>query len=193
MNKRLTAKDLINVGIYTALYLVVFFVVGMLNAIPFLYPISYVYLPIVTGIPFMLFITRVEKFGMVSIMGTILGLFWYFMGYTWLAPLVYIPMGIIADVVMKSGNYRNFKVNTIGFWLFSCGELGCQAPMWILTDTYMAGVKEQMGAQYASQLAKFMPPWMGIVAIGLIFIGAVIGANLGRKMLKKHFQRAGIA
>ena len=29
-NKKLKAKDLINVGIYTAIYIVIFFVVGML-------------------------------------------------------------------------------------------------------------------------------------------------------------------
>ena len=35
---KLNAKDLINVGIYTAMYLVVFFVIGMLNAFPHLLP-----------------------------------------------------------------------------------------------------------------------------------------------------------
>ena len=35
-NKKLKAKDLINVGIYTAIYIVFFFVAGMLNAIPVL-------------------------------------------------------------------------------------------------------------------------------------------------------------
>ena len=67
-SKNLNAKDLIHVGIYTAMYLVVFFAVGMLNAIPFLYPLEYLLSPILTGIPFMLFLTKVEKFGMVSIM-----------------------------------------------------------------------------------------------------------------------------
>ena len=43
-NKKLKAKDLINVGIYTAIYIVFFFVVGMLNAIPVLYPFLYVLL-----------------------------------------------------------------------------------------------------------------------------------------------------
>ena len=35
---KLNAKDLINVGIYTAMYLVVFFVIGMLNAFPIFLP-----------------------------------------------------------------------------------------------------------------------------------------------------------
>ena len=62
---KLNSKDLINIGIYTAMYLVVFFVVGMMNAVPILYPISLFFVPIVTGIPFMLFATKVKKSGMV--------------------------------------------------------------------------------------------------------------------------------
>ena len=85
MKKGLSAKDLINVGIYTAIYLVIFFVVGMMNAIPILYPAIYLLIPIITGIPFMLFLTKIEKFGMITIMSIIIGVFWYLMGYTWLA------------------------------------------------------------------------------------------------------------
>lgn len=190
--KGLTARDLINVGIYTAIYLVIFFVTGMLGAIPFLYPALYILVPIVTGIPFMLFLTKVKKFGMVSIMSVIVGVFWYFMGYTWLPIVVFIPCGVIADLVLKSGNYKSFRKNVIGFWLFSCGMIGCQAPMWIMADTYMAGVSQSMGEQYAAGLAKYMPPWMGIAAVVILLVGSILGALLGRKMLKKHFERAGI-
>ena len=49
---RLNTKDLINIGIYTAMYLVVFFVIGMLNAFPVFYPISLFVAPLITGIPF---------------------------------------------------------------------------------------------------------------------------------------------
>ena len=49
-----------------------------------------------------------------------------------------------------------------------------------------------MGEQYASELAHYMPSWMGIAAIAIIFIGSLLGALLGHKMLKKHFERAGI-
>lgn len=78
---KLKAKDLINVGIYTAIYIVIFFVVGMLNAIPVLYPLLYVLIPLISGIPFMLFLTKIEKFGMVTIMSVICGVFWFLMGY----------------------------------------------------------------------------------------------------------------
>lgn len=191
-NEKLNAKDLIHVGIYTAIYLVVFFVIGMLNAIPFLYPLTYLITPILTGIPFMLFLTKVEKFGMVSIMGIILAVFWYLMGYTWIPTLTYIAAGLLSDLVFRLGKYKSFKFDVIGYWIFSCGMIGCAAPMWLLTATYMEQVRDSMGDGYVEGLSRFMPSWMGLAAIGIILVSASLGALLGRRMLKKHFERAGI-
>lgn len=191
-SSKLNAQDLINVGVYTALYLVVYFVVGTLGAIPIVYPFLFVVWPIVTGIPFMLFLTKVKKPGMVFIMALILGLFWFLIGYTWLPVLSYIIFGLIAEIIFKVAEYKKFKLLTIGYWIFSCGSLGCQAPIWLMADTYMSSVRDSMGDQYADQLAYYMPWWMGVAAFGIMLISAIIGALLGRKMLKKHFERAGI-
>ena len=62
--------------------------------------------------------------------------------------------------------------------------------MWVMADTYMAGIEQSMGTQYASELARYMPSWIGIAAIAIIFVGALLGSLLGHKMLKKHFERA---
>lgn len=191
--KGLNTKDLINVGIYTALYLAVYFVIGMLTAIPIVYPVLFLIWPIVTGIPFMLFITKVKKPGMVFIMALILAVVWYLMGYTWIPLVSYIIFGILSEIVFKISNYKDFKKIVLGYWLFSCGGLGCQAPIWLMTDSYMASVRDMMGDKYANQLLQYLPKWMGIAAFGLMLVGAIIGANLGKKMLKKHFERAGIA
>lgn len=192
-SNKLNAKDLINVGIYTAIYLVVFFVIGMLNAIPVLYPLTYFIAPVVTGIPFMLFLTKVDKFGMVSIMGVILAVFWYLMGYTYIPTITYILAGVLSDLVFSFGKYKSFKFDVIGYWIFSCGMIGCAAPMWLMTATYMEQVRVAMGDEYVAGIAKYMPSWMGFAGIGIILVSSIIGAFLGRKMLKKHFERAGIA
>ncbi|MCC7549957.1 MAG: MptD family putative ECF transporter S component, partial [Methanobacterium sp.] len=65
---RLNTKDLITTGIFTAIYIVIFFACGMLGYIPILLVFLPLICPIVTGIPFMLFLTKVKKFGMVTIM-----------------------------------------------------------------------------------------------------------------------------
>ena len=55
---KLTGKDLINVGIYSAMTLVIFFVVGLLTALPVVYPFLFLIWPIVCGIPMMLYYTK---------------------------------------------------------------------------------------------------------------------------------------
>ena len=72
--KKLTGKDLINVGIYTAMTLVIFFVVGLLTALPVVYPFLFIIWPIVCGIPMMLYYTKIQKFGMLTITGIIGGI-----------------------------------------------------------------------------------------------------------------------
>ena len=189
---KLNSKDLINIGIYTAMYLVVFFVVGMMNAVPVLYPVSLFAVPIVTGIPFMLFTTKVKKSGMLFIMALILGLFWFALGYTWTPLVTYCLAGLLAELIFRAAKFQNFKLLVVGYCVFSWGAIGCTLPMWIMTDTYMAHIEEEMGSQYVAELMHYMPWWMGILALGIIFVGGIIGALLGKKMLKKHFKRAGI-
>ena len=71
---KLQAKDLINVGIFTAIYFVLFFAGMMLGYIPIFIPLLGLVCPIICGIPFMLYLTKVKKFGMVTLSGIILGL-----------------------------------------------------------------------------------------------------------------------
>ena len=37
-----------------------------------------------------------------------------------------------------------------------------------------------------------MPSWMMYAGFLILFVGGICGALLGHKMLKKHFERAGI-
>ena len=107
--KKLTGKDLINVGIYTAMTHVIFFVVGLLTALPVVYPFLFIIWPIVCGIPMMLYYTKIQKFGMLTITGIIGGIFFYLIGYGWIGLLGWVLGGILSDVVLKIGGYQKFK------------------------------------------------------------------------------------
>ena len=124
--KKLTGKDLINVGIYTAMTLVIFFVVGLLTALPVVYPFLFIIWPIVCGIPMMLYYTKIQKFGMLTITGIIGGIFFYLIGYGWIGLLGWVLGGILSDVVLKIGGYQKFKADlaagTLGEVYIFCGE-----------------------------------------------------------------------
>ena len=66
--KKLNAKDFINIGIFTVIYFVMFFITGMLGYIPIFAVIIPLVLGILGGIPFMLFLTKTGKFGAATIM-----------------------------------------------------------------------------------------------------------------------------
>ena len=55
---KLKGRDLINIGVFGAIYFVILFAVAMLGMIPIFLPLLSVLVPIVGGIPFMLFLTK---------------------------------------------------------------------------------------------------------------------------------------
>ena len=194
MNKTnaLNGHDLMNIGIFGAIYFVVLFVVAMLGIIPIFLPLLSVFVPIVGGIPFMLFLTKVKKPGMIFIMGIIMGLLMLLTGMgVW--PLVTGAIAsLIAEVVLRSGNYRSAHHAIIAYGCFSLWIFGNYMPLFLNSAEYFAQ-RASLGQAYADAVSQLMPNWMAIVLLIACFICGIVGGLLGQKVLKKHFEKAGIA
>lgn len=193
MDKRLNAKDFINIGLFTALYFLLFFATGMLGYIPVLLLLLPVLCPLVVGVVFMLYLTRVNKFGMVTIMGTLLGLLMMLTGHTWTILPFSVGFSLLGDLILQAGNYRGWKSILLGYIAFSEWLMGLIFPMFFMRDNFFAVTRDGYGATYADTLMRITPPWVFYVMVAFVAIGAVAGAYLGKALLKKHFQRAGIA
>lgn len=191
MNK-LSVKDLITVGIFTAIYLVVFFVTFMIGYIPFFIPFLGFICPIVCGIPFILYVMKIDKFGMVTLTGTILGIAFTVMG----SGLIMIPFGIIfgliGDFIMKSGGYKEWKSIARGYAIFSLWMMGFVVRMFIARDQYFKEVGKSYGQDYVNVLESITPLWTLPVMFILTVLGGLVGAWLGKKMFSKHFKKAGL-
>lgn len=192
-NNKLEGKDLINVGIYTAIYLVIFFVIGLLSTIPVIYPLLMFILPVICGIPMMLYYTKIKKFGMLTITGIINGIFFFLIGYTWIAIAFWTTFALLADLVLKFGGYNKFKITVLSYCIFVMGEMGCHAPLFLAGESYWDNIRTSMGDQYAETLMMMMPHWLFYVGFLVLIMGGLCGAAIGHKILKKHFKRAGIA
>lgn len=193
MNKKLEVKDLINVGIFTALYIVCYFATGMLGYIPIFMVLIPLLCPIVAGIPFMLFATKVEKFGMITIMGTIMGLFMFLTGHMWFVMIFGVVFGLLGDLVCKIGDYKSKKWTVLGYAVFSEWCLGAVLALFFsFREDYFRTIREGYGDVYADQLYAYTPNWLFYIMIVLAFVGGTLGALLGIKVLKKHFAKAGI-
>lgn len=60
-SSRLQGKDLMNIGIYSAIYCVIVTGVAMLGYIPIMMPMLCALVPLIAGVPFMLFLTKVKE------------------------------------------------------------------------------------------------------------------------------------
>ena len=108
--KKLKARDFITIGIFTAILWVVQMVIMYLGFLsPFIVAGYAVLIPIVTGIPMMLYYARIEKFGMLTITSVIVAILLFIFGMGFLGAPICIAAGVIADLIAKSGEYKSWK------------------------------------------------------------------------------------
>jgi len=190
--KKMGVKDLINTGIYTVIHLVLFIVAGLLSYVPifsFLFPII---IAILCGIPFVLFLTKAKTFGMITIMGTLLGLIIFAMGQGFYAIITGVICGFIADLIHKAGEYKSWKHMVASFCVFSEWAIGSMLPMWILKDSFFETTRKMQGDAFVDALEPLITVGGLALLIVLTVAGALVGAFIGKAVLKKHFVRAGI-
>lgn len=193
MNNKLQAKDLINIGIFTAIYFVVFFATGTLGYIPILLVLVPLICPIAAGIPMMLYVTKVNKFGMITITGVICGLLMFLTGHN-VYPIITAPVcGFLYDVILLVTKYKSSKAVIFGYGIFSMWLMGMMAALFFATDSYTQMMVTNYGEEYVSVLRSITPSWTFPMYTAFAFIGGIIGALLGKSVLKKHFIKAGIA
>lgn len=190
---RLGGKDLINIGIFTAIYFVVVFAVACLGFIPILMAAICGIIPLIAGIPYMLFLTRARKFGMITILGLLTGIIMFITGMGYFSIATGLICGLIADLIWKSGGYASASRAVLSHGVFSCWIIGNFLPFLITADTYLPAVRAQYGDAYVDELMTYLQPEMYPVLLIACFVTGVIGGFIGRAILKKHFERAGIA
>ena len=193
-SNRLKAKDFITVGIFTAIILVVEFACGMLGYIhPFIVASYVIMIPLVGAIPMMLFYTKVKKFGMITIMSILIAIMMFVLGMGFLgAPLIIIA-GVIADLIAKSGKYKSFKKTMISYGVFCLWICANYFPVIVTAESYRQDlIDEGYSAEYCNNLFLAINyKTIGILLI-LCFVFGCLGALIGKAVVKKHFEKAGI-
>lgn len=189
---KLNGKDLINVGIYSAIYFVVICAAAMLGCIPILYPCLSVIMPLLGGIPVMLFYTKVKKPGMIFLMSVIMGIMMIFSGMGYFPLIVGIFSGIAAELVYKSGAYKSSFKAVLSYGVFCIWVWGNYVLFFVDRAAYEAN-RQNLGEEHLQALNNLMPNWLFFVLLIICFVSGIIGGLLGKAVLKKHFEKAGIA
>ena len=192
--KKLTSKDFITVGIFTAIILVVEFACGILGYIhPYIVASYVVMIPLAGSIPMMLFYSKVEKFGMITIMSILIAIMMFLLGMGYLGAPLIVLAGVIADLIAKSGGYKSFKKIVISHGVFCLWVCANYIPVVVTAKSYRQGLLDEgYSVEYCDNLFRAVNSKTLAVLLIVCFVFGCIGAFVGKAVVKKHFEKAGI-
>lgn len=190
-NEKLKGKDLINVGVFSAIYFAIVMAIAMTGFIPVMLPLLAVFVPVLGGIPFMLYLTKVKKPGMIFIMSIIMGIMMILTGMGVYSLFVSIVTGLVAEFLYKSGAYKSAAKAVLTCGVFNMWLWGNYLPLYFNSAQYWAD-RQNFGQDYVDTITRLMPAWTCPTLLVTAFVCGCIGGLLGRSLMKKHFVKAGI-
>lgn len=191
---KFTSKDLINIGIFTILYMLLAMVVMSVAFTPVLQILTMPIFALVSAPIYLMYIAKVGKVGAIAIMGIICsavsGFFAFGSVACFLACLIFF---IFAELIAFAGKYKNKKLNSlscivVSFWTIGVAGLPWTAKEFFRKVTLEGGYSEEW-LQGVEALATV--PILIYIVIAMI-ICSILSILFANKLFKKHFQKAGL-
>lgn len=194
--KQLTVKDIILTGAFAALY---FLCVGLGTLVGafFDHTGNMMYAPafaaVLGGVVYMLLIQKVKKLGAISLLGLVMGGFFFLSGHFFASALPGIVFGILADALAKQGNYESKNWNIFSFIVFSFVNTGPIILMWLARQSYIESLVAR--GKTADYINRVLLPMDGSVILWFVLtvvLGGLVGGLLGHYLVQKHFVKSGL-
>jgi energy-coupling factor transport system substrate-specific component len=190
-DKKLRTKDLIFAGAFGAIYIVLMLIVVMAFGIV---PVLYILTPLPVGIlcatVYELCVLKVHKFGAALILGI---LFAVTASSGYLPGLILaVIAGLLAELVIMAGKYKSKKAFLFSYLVFNLNMVCPFTNLYFNRAGFMSMATEYYGEEYANGVAALAVSWLPFAQMGLAVLGAAIGVLISSKLIRKHFEKAGI-
>lgn len=194
--EQLKIKDIMTTGAFAALY---FMCVGLGTLIGIFFDKSgnMLYAPAFAAVlgatVYYLLIAKLQKFGPVTLLGVIMGLFFFLTGHFFAAMFPALIFGVLADVVASLGKYRSKTMNIISYCIFSFVNSGPIILMWVVKDAYVKSLLAR-GKDMAYIERVMYDFTLGHVSwfVATVVLGAIVGSLFAHQLIKKHFITSGM-
>ncbi|MDR0371236.1 MAG: MptD family putative ECF transporter S component [Prevotellaceae bacterium] len=192
---RLTAKDLINIGIFVSIYLVTYAIVSIivgLTAIGVLVCTSIASL--FTGTIYMLMAVKVRKRGVFFIAGMATALLTLSSGNIF-GIVGAVIAAIVSECIANRNHYGNISDLVLAFVATNViSFVSYMLPMYGATQDYIATVmvRWNLSQEIIDTYVKYLNWRTFGITVVVSIVTALIGAVIGIKILNKHFRKAGL-
>jgi len=190
-SKKMKTKDLIYAGAFGALYIVLMLILVMSSGmVPILYVLAPITVGIFCGTVYELCVLKVRKFGPALIMGVLFAL--VACSGAWYCMVTAIATSLLAELIIYLGKYKSKKMYLASFVVFNINMSCPYMIMFFSRDFFIQRARDYYGDAYADGLLNLMTPGLWFYIVGFSIIGGILGALIASKLIKKHFNKAGI-
>lgn len=196
--ENLKVKDLVNIGLLSALFVVIFFIVGAfasINPITFIFKISITAIP--AGTIFILLLLKIKKSGVYLISSIVLGILMTITGHMWFFATLIILCGIITEIFYYFIDKENYFLLGISYTIFmSLLSVAYNIPLKIYSQFFIEKFKSMDNGVsrllWFEKLLTYLRLEFIPILLGVTIIFSIIGFLIGKKLLNKHFIKSGI-
>ena len=195
--KRITTRDIMTIAAMMVLTFVVYSIVGTLTL-----PFAFAYLYLAAGLQeffcatfYLVVANRLNKHGILLVWGIVYGIISALGGYVFLLPY-FIGVAVVCELVMiGKDSYRKPIRNAIGWSVYGLGMIiGNAVPIWAAWESYVAKAATEGFSQevFDMQMNMLSSPWHMLLACAITVALALLGCAFGQRILRRHFQKAGV-
>lgn len=192
---KLKGRDFITLGIFSVIFIILYMACVMLMSITaYTHLLSCALGSLVAAPVYMLLRVKTPKTGAIIIFGVVFGVVLFAMGSGWPIFACSIVGAIIAELIARTGTYKDYKKETIGYCVLMLFiAVGSFAPLIAMREQYLQLASANgVDADYYQQIAEATTGPFLAVALVVTVITALVGTIIARNMFKKHFVKAGL-
>lgn len=181
---KLKVKDIITVVLLALINVVVFFASSLLYATPVTIILMPVFFALLEGVVYFIIGTKVKKPGAILIYSIVRAIMGGYLPYI----LLFILSGLIAELILWKMGYGNSKALTISYVINQLlAAFGSTIIPYGIAAKAMADQMVTDGRQDNILAASnILQSWWSVaLAVGVI-VAALIGAAIGKRIVKKH-------
>ena len=189
-----SSRGAIAAGLFIALYLVIFVIIGVICM-----PIAVLFLLMPELLAFFAapvyhtMLTKAPGWISIFLAAVIPSLVLLATGHIPIAPLVSVPAGLIAVLLSKKGQYKSFKWNTISHMVFSLNVFGGFLPIWFMREYFFQRTLKGGMSQAFVDTVRLLTPWWGLLVMMIATaLFSLLGSLFTKKVLHKRLEKAGI-
>ena len=186
-------RDLVNVGIFGALYVIISFLVAFIGYIPVFIVVVCGLVGLVASIPVFVFFAKIDRPVLCCTLFCFLfGMVMFLTGHDWTIIAMSVLGGLLAGIALHVSK-KSFWGCILANMAISLAPSSMLLPLWTNTEQYLELAASMCDEEYVAYMTNLgQSYWPLVVEFGLGFIGCFIGSFIAKRVMKKHFERIGI-